>query len=162
LAAIEARSPEQQEALHEYLKEQQDPGTPNFHKWLTASQFGATYGLADSDIAAITDWLESQGFTVNGVLPNRTLIDFSGTAGTVGRAFHTAIHNFSVNGSVHIANVSNQQIPAALASSVAGVVSLSNIHPHAQHTAIHPAVRQSADFGSGRFIGRATWKLSTI
>jgi subtilase family serine protease len=30
-----------------------------------ASEFGRNFGLAESDIRTITDWLESHGFTVN-------------------------------------------------------------------------------------------------
>ncbi len=39
-------------------------------------------------------------------------------------AFHTEIHHFLVNGEAHMANVSDPQIPAALAPVVAGVVGL--------------------------------------
>ena len=75
-----------------------DRHSPNYHHWLTAKQFGERYGLAQKDLAAITRWLESHGFTVNLVYPNGTVIDFSGTAGQVREAFHTEIHNLEVNG----------------------------------------------------------------
>jgi subtilase family serine protease len=52
------------------------------------------------------------------------VIDFSGTAGQVQRAFHTEIHHLDVKGEKHIANISNPQIPAALGSLVVGIVSL--------------------------------------
>ena len=73
------------------------------------------FGPAKSDIAAITGWLAQQGFTVNAVSPDRMSIDYSGTAGRVRAAFHTEIHNLSVNGLAHIANMSDPVIPAALA-----------------------------------------------
>ena len=34
------RSPEQKAALEQLMAEQQDKGSPNFHKWLTPQQFG--------------------------------------------------------------------------------------------------------------------------
>ena len=37
----------------------------------------------------MTSWLTSEGFTVNGVYPNKMQIDFSGTASQVDQAFHT-------------------------------------------------------------------------
>ncbi len=58
------------------------------------------------------------------------VIDFSGNAGQVRNAFHTAIHNLDVNGVHHIANVSDPQIPEALAPVVAGVVSMHDFRPH--------------------------------
>jgi hypothetical protein len=36
-------------ALDEYIEQLHNPSSPNFHKWLTANQLGATYGLASSD-----------------------------------------------------------------------------------------------------------------
>jgi subtilase family serine protease len=47
----------------------------------------------------------------------------------VREAFHTEIHKYVVNGKQHIANVSNVQIPAALAPVVAGFVALHNFMP---------------------------------
>ena len=74
-----------------------NPQSPNFHHWLSASDFGKNYGLAESDIQTITNWLESQGFVVNFVYPSGMLIDFSGNAGQVKRAFRTSIHNLNVD-----------------------------------------------------------------
>jgi subtilase family serine protease len=62
-----------------------------------------------------------------------TLIDFSGTAGQVHGAFRTSIHNLDVNGVQHIANMSDPQIPAALAPAVVGIVSLNDFRPHPMH-----------------------------
>ena len=57
------------------------------------------------------------------------VIDFTGTAGQIRQAFHTEIHNLQVNGQAHIANMSDPLIPEALASTVAGVVSLNDFRP---------------------------------
>ena len=75
------RAPEQEAALQRYLDEVQDPTSANFHKWLTAEQFGQQFGVAQQDLDTITRWLESHGFSVNLVYPNRMVIDFSGTVG---------------------------------------------------------------------------------
>jgi len=123
------RPPEQEQAVEQRIAALHNPQSPNFHQWLTAADFGKEYGLADSDIQTITRWLESEGFTVNSVYPNGLLIDFSGNAGQVRRAFHTSIHNVEVNGVHHIANASDPMIPAALAPAVAGIVSLHDFRP---------------------------------
>ncbi len=124
------RSPQQEQAVEKFIAELHDPKSPNFHKWLTADDFGRNYGLAESGVRTVTSWLESQGFTVNSVYPNAMVIDFSGNAGQVRRAFHTSIHNLSVNGVHHIANFADPQIPAALAPAVAGIVSMHDFRPH--------------------------------
>ena len=123
------RPPELEQALTQYLTDLQNPASSNYHQWLTAAQFGQQFGVAQSDITTITNWLESQGFTVNQVYPNRMTIDFSGTAGKVHQAFSTEIHNLSVNGASHIANMTDPQIPAALASAITGIVSLNDFRP---------------------------------
>jgi subtilase family serine protease len=123
------RSPQQEQAIEQLIADLHNPRSPMFHKWLTASDIGRNYGLAESDIQTIVRWLESSGFTVNSVYPNRMVIDFSGNAGQVRRAFQTAIHNLDVNGAHHMANFSDPKIPEALAPAVAGVVSLNDFRP---------------------------------
>jgi hypothetical protein len=125
------RSPDQEAALKQLLEDQQSKASPNYHAWLTPQQFGNQFGPADSDIAAVTSWLGSQGFTDIKVGPGRTVLEFSGNAGQVRNAFHTEIHNYLVEGEKHIANATDPQIPAALALVVAGIVSLHNFRPTA-------------------------------
>ncbi|HZP65468.1 MAG TPA: protease pro-enzyme activation domain-containing protein, partial [Rudaea sp.] len=119
----------QEQALEAFMEEQTTPGSPNYHHWLTAEEFGQ-YGLASSDLATISSWLSDQGFTVNAVYSNGITIDFSGTAGQVRKAFNTEIHRLDVKGEAHIANMTVPQIPAALAPAVVGIVSLHDFRPH--------------------------------
>jgi subtilase family serine protease len=143
------RSPQQEQTVERFVNSLQDPKSPNFHKWLSAAEFGRNFGLAESDIQAITDWLESQGFTVNSVYPSRMVIDFSGNAGQVGRAFHTSIHNLNVSGVHHVANVGDPQIPEALAPAVAGIVSLHDFRPHKMSRAMNRTSRPQYTIGTG-------------
>src|SRR6201996_1468904 len=124
------RSPEQEQALGQLIDSMHDRNSPNYQKWLTASEFGKQFGLAQGDLTTITNWLQSRGFTVNLVYQNGMLIDFSGTAGQGRDAFHTEIYRLSGDGAQHIANMSDPQIPAALSPAVAGVVSLHDFMPH--------------------------------
>jgi hypothetical protein len=127
------RSPAQEQQLQQFIAQQEDKSSPNFHHWLTAKEFGKRFGLAKQDLDTITRWLESHGFKVNVVYENGVLIDFSGTAGQVRAAFHTEIHELDVKGVKHIANMSDPQIPAALAPAVVGIVSLHDFKPHTNY-----------------------------
>ena len=133
------RSPLRERALERLLDQLEDPASPNYHRWLTAREFGDRFGAAAGDIATISAWLRAQGFQVNYVYPNAMLIDFSGNAGSIQRAFHTRIDALSVNGASHFANMSDPSIPAALAPAVAGIVSLNDFRPH-------PMYRRRTDF----------------
>ena len=138
------RSPEQEEAVRGLIDDLHNPSSPKFHQWLTAEEFGRSYAPAADDVSKITAWLESHGFTVNVVYPSGMVIDFSGTAGQVREAFHTAVHYYDVDGVRHIANSSDPQIPAALAPVVTGVVSMHDFRPHSMKT-----VRRNFTFSSG-------------
>lgn len=118
------RSPEQESALRNLLNEQQTAGSANYKAWLTPAQFAQQFGVASSDIQQITSWLAQKGFTDIKASNGGMFIDFSGTAGSVRNAFHTEIHNVMVNGELHIANMTEPQIPAALAPVVAKIHSL--------------------------------------
>jgi subtilase family serine protease len=128
------RSSEQEEAVRTRIDELHNPSSPRFHQWMTAGEFGRAYAPAREDVAKITAWLESHGFTVNTVYPSGMMIDFSGTASQVREAFHTSIRHFDVKGRRHIANASDPEIPAALAPAVAGVVSMHDFQPHSMKT----------------------------
>lgn len=140
------RPAEQEQALEKRIDGLTDLHSANYHHWLTAKEFGETYGLAASDIATITSWLESHGFTVHGAYTNGVLIDFSGTAGQVRETFRTEIHNLEVDGAMHISNMTDPKIPAAFADAVAGVVSLNDFMPR-------PLYKPKADYtiGGGTF-----------
>src|SRR5208283_4419667 len=101
------RPPEVERAVEQFLASQQNPQSPNYHKWITAAEFGERFGTAPQDVAAVTRWLGSHGFAVNEVHPNGMLIDFSGTAGQLREAFRTEIHSLEVNGTKHIGNMSD-------------------------------------------------------
>ncbi|WP_263382378.1 S53 family peptidase [Granulicella arctica] len=133
------RSPDKEQELVAYIDELHTAGSPNYHKWLTPQQLNQQYGPVQSDIAAVTAWLSTSGFTVNSVSVNGTVVDFSGDAATVKKAFHTEIHRLNVRGVDHIANMQDPQIPAALAGVVKGVVSLHDFLPHVLHKNIAAA-----------------------
>ncbi len=123
------RPPERDRALNQFIEDLNDPTSPNFHRWLTPQQFGDSFGPARQDLDTVTGWLRSHGFAINEVYPNGMVVDFSGTAGQVREAFHTQIHNLLVKGVRHIANMSDPQIPEALAPAVTGLVSLNDFRP---------------------------------
>jgi subtilase family serine protease len=123
------RSPEQETALRRLLDDQQDKASPNYHKWLTPTEFGRKFGPSDDDMQTITSWLQSHGFQV-GSTKGRTALEFSGSASQVQEAFHTAIHKYLVKDKQHWANAGDPSIPAALTPAVAGVSSLHNFPRH--------------------------------
>lgn len=144
------RSPEQESALRTLLDNQQDKASPSYHKWLTPDEFGRQFGPSDQDIQQITLWLQSHGFQVGQVSKGRAVIEFSGTASQVRKAFHTSMHKYLVNGEEHWANANDPAIPAALTPAVAGVWTLHNFlkKPQLHVSAQRIAARVSAGAGA--------------
>src|SRR5215510_1342505 len=62
-------TPEQQDALNALLNEQQDPSSPNYHRWLTPEEFGDRFGLNPSDVNRAITWLRERVFTVDRLPP---------------------------------------------------------------------------------------------
>ncbi len=107
-------SPAQQKDLNRFLAELRDPKSPNYHKYLTPAQFGERFGLSLSDIAKVATWLHNQGFTNIRVANGRNQISFDGTVGQVETSFAVEMHNYGIDGVVHLANAGEPSIPAAL------------------------------------------------
>ncbi|MGA2134380.1 MAG: protease pro-enzyme activation domain-containing protein, partial [Bryobacteraceae bacterium] len=124
------RAPQLEQEFAQFTESLTDKNSPNFRHWMLAFEQGEKYGVAQEDIDTITQWLESHGFTVDGVQPNKMVMEFSGTAGQIREAFHTEIHYLEVGGQSHFANMSDPRIPRALAPAVVGVVSMHDFKPH--------------------------------
>jgi subtilase family serine protease len=134
------RSALRSSALQSLIAAQHDPSSAKFHQWITPTEFGDTFGVADADINAVKAWLTSQGFTVNAVYPNKSQIDFSGTAGQVRQAFRTQENRYIVNHVTHIANAGDITVPSALRDVIVGVAGLNDFRPQPLH--VPPQVAQ--------------------
>jgi len=144
----------QQRALEALLAAQQDPQSPQYHRWLTPETFGKMFGVSERDLQQVTAWLLGHGFEVEPAPSSRRQLLFSGTAAQVEAAFHTQIHVYRVNGETHYANSTDPEIPAALAAVVQGVASLNDFHSVAMHqgpldTKLRPLSRPAPEYSSG-------------
>jgi len=127
--------------LDNLLVQQQNPESPLYRQWLTPEQFADRFGASPNDIARVTDWLQSSGFTVIGPARGRDFVAFSGTAGQVERAFHTSIHRYEVRGEKHYANASEPSVPAEFADLIAGIRGLHDFRPKSFRKAGLPPVK---------------------
>jgi pro-kumamolisin-like protein/subtilase family protein len=124
-----APSSSQQAALSQFLSEQQDRSSPNYHLWITPQEFGTRFGLSQNDLGKVVSWLESHGFAVQDIPASRNAVSFSGSASQVAAAFQTSIHRYVRNGESHYANSVEPSVPAALAGVISGVAGLNDFRP---------------------------------
>src|SRR5271166_759732 len=139
----------QEAALEALPAAQQDPQSPEYRRWLTPEEYGARFGVADSDLNTLVAWLTAHGFQVEPAPASRRQIVFSGTAGQVQVAFHTEVHLYNVNGARHSANAQDPGIPQAFGEVVAGVVSLNDFESQPMHRGLAPIGSSKPEFTSG-------------
>jgi hypothetical protein len=151
------RSPQQEFALRQFLQDAQTPSNASYHQWLKPEDFGRLYGPADADIAGVTTWLQSHGFTVARVTKGKTAIEFSGNAGQIRAAFGAEIHTYLVNGETHHANNRDPEVPAALAPVAAGVTSLNDFRPKS-----YAEVLGEASYNPATHQAKPEWTIGPI
>jgi pseudomonalisin len=125
-----------QTVLGDFLKQQHDPASPNYHKWLTPEEFASKFAPSAEDVAAVSAWLTSHGFVVDEVARSRTWINFSGDANGVEQAFRTRMATVQVGGRSYHANATDPSLPRALADVAAGIVTLHNIPRQPKHNGV--------------------------
>jgi subtilase family serine protease len=154
LTLVLTRPAEQQQAFEQFLADQQNPNSANYHRWLTPAEVGENFGLSDADINAITGWLQSQNLNVDWIAPSKVFIGFSGTAADVSRALQTELRTYRVNGKQLISVSSDPLIPEAIGPAVKAIHGLYTIADEPQHIAVvqSPAPQITEPNGS-HFIG---------
>ena len=143
VSIIFSRSVEQQAALEKLLAAQKDPASAQYHHWLTPEEFGARFGMAQTDIEKVQTWLEQQGLEVERVSRSRNMIRFKGTVSQLERAFRTEMHYFKNDRETHFAPSTALSIPAAIAPAVQAVGNLSNFRPRPMHVKTRSAFTSS-------------------
>ncbi len=107
-------SAEQEHAFRTLVDQQHDKNSINYHQWITPEEAGQAFGVADADVATLTNWLSQQGLTVEKVSKSKRFVTFGGTVGKFEAAFQTQFHQYSVNGVNHVSINTNLSIPTAV------------------------------------------------
>lgn len=143
MSIVFKRSAAQQAALDKLIAAQLDPSSPQYHHWLSPEQFGAQFGMAQSDLDRVQTWLQQQGFAIDRVARSKNMIRFSGNVGQVEMAFQTEMHYYKANGQTHFAPSTPLSVPTAMAGAVQAIGNMSNFRPRPLH------VRSRGGFTSG-------------
>ena len=114
--------------LDQFLIQVNDPGSPNYGKYLTPADFEANYSPDSADVDEVLSFLKDHNMTILQVTPNRTLIHVDATVAQIEAAFQVEMNRYSVvdeTGTVsYISNAGDPSIPARLANIVEGIVGL--------------------------------------
>lgn len=112
------------QSLNRLLSEQQDPSSPNYHRWLTPQEFSARFGPDPARFKTVRDWLAAQGFEIESSSIERRSITFKGAAGLAERVFRTKIVTYANDS---YANATDPSIPARFAEVIGAITGLDNV-----------------------------------
>ena len=118
--------PRNQGELNTLAAAQQNPGSPQYHKWLTPQEYTARFGVTQEDFDKVSRWLTSEGFQVTGGSPAQGFVKFNGSVASISHTFNTGISKFSADGT-KFANATDPQLPAEYGGLVSSITGLNNL-----------------------------------
>lgn len=115
------------------IEAQNQPGSPEYHKWLTPQQFEQRFGPTPATISAVTAELAARGLTVTE--HRGQMLHVEGTAGAVEAAFGIRLSHAQLTGGFQ-ALVANQPLamPPAIAASGARTPQFTTVPPFQKHS----------------------------
>ena len=138
--SLPLRGPSEAESLMTALH---TPGNPQFHKFLTASEFAARFGPSEADVAKVISQLAA--YQLSAKQTNLTTLRVTGVPVNMERAFAVSLHAYQVpaHGSVRAytfhAPVGHPSIPSEMVGSVASVIGLNSRPGFRSHVRTVPA-----------------------
>jgi subtilase family serine protease len=139
--------PQNAAALSSMLNALYTPGSGDYGHWLAANQFNSEFAPSQATVQAITAYLRGEGLSVQ---PTSTpfLLRAVGSSAQIDAAFATTVNSYrNAQGVNFFSNATPASVPASLASSVLGVVGLTNTVRLQSQTALESA--PAAPGGSG-------------
>ncbi|MGC2035746.1 MAG: protease pro-enzyme activation domain-containing protein, partial [Thermoplasmata archaeon] len=113
--------------LDQFLQAVQDPSSPLYHHYLTASEFDSEYGGSPAVYSSAVSYFGSFGVTHLTTYPTGATITFDATPTQVASIFHTSERSFTdARGRPYYAAVGAPRLPTPLVPYVLGVEGLSD------------------------------------
>jgi kumamolisin len=144
-------APRDSAALKAFVAQVTDPRSPRYKHYLKPAQFAARFGATDASVSQVSSYLRSQGLAVGPVSGNRLVIDASGTAAQMQKAFGVGVSTYQDTKTKRsfYANGAAPTLPAGLASTVVDVAGLSNYTAHTHFDRINTKPRVTPHAVSG-------------
>jgi hypothetical protein len=144
--------------LDSFLAQVYDPASPNFRQYLTPEQFTEQFGPTERDYEEVKNFARANGLAVTGTYGNRLLLDVTGSAAAVEKAFHITLRTYRhpTEAREFFAPATEPTVDAALpVVDIQGLSDYSRPHPKLVKREVANAKPQngSAPDGSGSYFG---------
>jgi subtilase family serine protease len=121
-----------QDEFNRLLAEQNDPNSPNYHKYLTPTDIANRFGQPQDRIDAFETFLQIQRITVDGVDPDHLHLHAHGTVAAIEQAFCVTLADYQFNKRIVFAPTSEPSVPDNFDNMILAIVGLNNVgraHP---------------------------------
>ncbi|MGW0834140.1 S53 family peptidase [Streptomyces prunicolor] len=121
-------TPRDDKSLDTFVANVSNPRSSSYGRYLTKAQFAARFGRTDAEVKQVKDFLRAQGLTVGKVHSGNLLVDASGTAAQLEKAFGTKLSTWkdAKSGRAFYANETAPTLPTGIAGLVSDVTGLNN------------------------------------
>jgi len=143
-----------QAALDEFLHQLYDPGSTNYHKYLTPQEYTERYGPTEADYSAVIKFAVANGLKVTATHPNRVVLDVEGSVPDIERAFQVTLHVYQhpAEARMFYAPDTGPSVDAGIpVLSVSGLDNFSLPHPNSQKKSSPDATPKLGSGPSGAY-----------
>src|SRR6266852_7752108 len=113
--------------LDQLLRQQNQKGSPNCHKWITQDSFNAAFSPTAQEVKSVQNFLTAHGLSVLAVAENNFYVKVQGSIGDIEKAFHVNIHNYNWNGQTYRSNTGDPNINDASGAHVAAISGMDDL-----------------------------------
>src|ERR1035438_9396352 len=129
-------------ALDALVEQIYDPGSPNYHRFLTMPEYKEQFAPTAKDAAAVRDFLVSHNMSVTSIDQHNHYVVAQARVADAQAAFNTQVNRVMLDGAVHRMTTSEPSVTGEIAPLVAAVQGLSDLNYRAHVTrAIDPETR---------------------
>jgi subtilase family serine protease len=122
--ALIALSHRHQANLERFIADVSNPRSRTYEHYLTPRQFNARYAASAASVSAVEAFARGYGLHVTSVPSNRAYVYVTGSVLAMGRAFHTTIERYLLDGRTVQAPSVAASVPARLRGLVTGIEGL--------------------------------------
>ncbi len=110
--------------LQWFLTQLSDPGSPDYHHYLTATEFDREFSPSNSTYAGLVRFVEGEGGIGVQTFSDRATLVFNASISNLSTMFHTNFLDYRRGSTTFVAPSRSPALPASLAGAVVGVTGL--------------------------------------
>jgi len=129
--------------LDELVRQMYQPGSPNYHRWLTREQYRSRFAPTAAEVAQMRDYLTSHNFNVTSVDKFSHYLVAQGRVSDAQDAFNVQLSRVNLKGHIHRVSNASATIPGPLGELVMAVQGLDDF-------AARPTLVPQLDLATGK------------